>query len=88
MDQIINYWKYYWKADTIYNVHSPFVYDFIVNVLDTRKLYYAFNALEHERRMLLANHSAIQILDHGAGSRKKRACLPLLLSPKSNFSTG
>ena len=79
MDQIINYWKYYWKADTIYNVHSPFVYDFIVNVLDTRKLYYAFNALEHERRMLLANHSAIQILDHGAGSRKKEG-MPTIAS--------
>lgn len=71
MDQILRYWQYYRKADTVFNVHSPFVYDFITNVLDTRKQYYAFNALEHERRMLLANHSRINIVDHGAGSRRK-----------------
>ena len=71
VDQIIRYWQYYFRADTIFNVHSPFVYDFITNVLDTRKQYYAFNALEHERRMLLANHSPVRIEDHGAGSRKK-----------------
>lgn len=71
MDQILRYWEYYRKADTVYNVHSPFIYDFINNVLDVRKNYYAFNALEHERRMLLANSSAVQIVDHGAGSRKR-----------------
>ena len=71
MDHILRYWEYYRKADTVYNVHSPFIYDFINNVLDVSKNYYAFNALEHERRMLLANSSAVQIVDHGAGSRKK-----------------
>ena len=54
------------------------MYDFIVNVLDTRKLYYAFNALEL-KRMLLANHSAIQILDHWAGSHKKEG-MPTIVS--------
>lgn len=69
MDAIILYLKYYFKADTIYNIHSPFVYDFIVNILDHSKPYYAFDKLEYQRKMLLSNDNYIDVVDLGAGSK-------------------
>lgn len=67
--KLIRYLKFYIGADTIYNVHSPFVYDFITDVLDTSKEYYVFNSLEHERKILLSNTHKITIKDFGAGSK-------------------
>ncbi len=61
--------EYYFKADTAHNIHSPFVYDFIQDVLDTSKHYYAFNHLEHERRILESNSNKIKTQDFGAGSQ-------------------
>lgn len=51
----------------MYNVHSPFVYDFILDVMDTTKEYYIYPHLEHQRKILLANHEEIDFVDFGAG---------------------
>ncbi len=40
-----------------------------MDVLDTSKQYYVFNALAHERKMLESNHKSISIEDFGAGSK-------------------
>jgi predicted O-methyltransferase YrrM len=73
IDKVLKFAKYYTKAETEYNIHSPFVYDFIQDVLDTNKHYYAFNPLEHERKILLTNHNEIAIQDFGAGSKTGQA---------------
>jgi predicted O-methyltransferase YrrM len=67
--KIKKYFEYYWKASNVHNVHSPFIYDFIQDVLDTNKLYGSFNAIEHERRILLTNHNLISTQDFGVGSK-------------------
>lgn len=51
-----------------HGVHSPFVFDFINNVLLDKKEYPCFNAIESRRKELLNNNSVIDIEDFGAGS--------------------
>ncbi len=73
--------RYYFKAKTKYNVHSPFVYEFLENVLEDERMFYAFDELEHLRKLILRDHSTIQITDYGAGSqvtRKKERSLASL----------
>ncbi len=69
LGRVISYIKYYLKAKTVYNVHSPFVYDFILDVMDTTKEYYSYPYLEHQRKTLLFNHENIVFIDLGAGNK-------------------
>ena len=51
-----------------HGVHSPFVFDFITNVLnDTRNFYY-YDAIEKVRNTLYENDKVLTIEDFGAGS--------------------
>ena len=52
-----------------HGVHSPFVFEFITRVLNDRRNFYAFDAIEKIRSQLLSNHNTIEIQDFGAGSR-------------------
>lgn len=51
-----------------YGVHSPFVFDFITNVLNDDRQFYAFQELEQLRRQLLTDKKQLTIEDFGAGS--------------------
>ncbi|MCB0640376.1 MAG: class I SAM-dependent methyltransferase, partial [Phaeodactylibacter sp.] len=59
----------YLKADTLYNLHSPFVYTFAKEVLEDRRFFYCFAEVETLRQQLLRNFQTIEITDLGAGSR-------------------
>lgn len=64
------YFNYYLKA---YNgkghgVHSPFVFDFIIHVLNDKRKYECYNKIESLRKKLLNNNSIIEVEDFGAGS--------------------
>ena len=52
-----------------HGVHSPFVFEFITRVLNDRRNFYAFEAIEKIRLDLMSNHDTIEIEDFGAGSR-------------------
>jgi predicted O-methyltransferase YrrM len=52
-----------------HGVHSPFVFEFITRVLNDKRHFYAFDAIEKIRTQLLSNHNSITIQDFGAGSR-------------------
>ena len=52
-----------------HGVHSPFVFDFITMVLNDKRRFYAFDAIEKIRTQLHSNHTLIEIQDFGAGSR-------------------
>ncbi len=52
-----------------HGVHSPFVFDFIINVLNDRRFFYCYNTIEHARSGLLVNKTLLTIEDFGAGSR-------------------
>lgn len=49
-------------------MHSPFVFDFIKNVLNDKKKYDCYESIEKLRRKLLHNDHIIEVEDFGAGS--------------------
>ncbi len=64
------YFHYYFHS---YNgkghgVHSPFVFDFIIHVLNDRKKYDCYSKIESQRKQLLSNNNLIDVEDFGAGS--------------------
>ena len=63
---LTNYLKYYFKAKTKYQIHSPFVFDLVENVLEDTRYYYYFDAIEHYRKTL--NQSAATIKDRETGT--------------------
>ncbi len=62
-----------------HGVHSPFVFNFITNVLNDDRLFYAYQSIERERTALLRNNEVLTITDFGAGStttksNKRKIC--------------
>jgi predicted O-methyltransferase YrrM len=60
-----------------HGVHSPFVFEFVIKVLNDKTAFECYASIEALRRQLLANETIIEVEDFGAGSRsgatKKRA---------------
>jgi predicted O-methyltransferase YrrM len=51
-----------------HGTHSPFVFDFIIHVLNDSTKYDCYNKIEYVRKQLLQNNSEIEVEDFGAGS--------------------
>jgi len=64
---------FYRKAQTLYDVHSPYVARFIQEVLEDNRQYYAFPSIEGYRKQLLENNASLSIRDLGAGSQVTEA---------------
>ncbi|MEO6490996.1 MAG: class I SAM-dependent methyltransferase [Ferruginibacter sp.] len=64
------YLQYYVHASNGkgHGVHSPFVFDFVKNVLNDNKEYACYQQIESVRRKLLRDPSIIEVQDLGAGS--------------------
>lgn len=62
--------SYYLKAGNGkgHGIHSPFVFDFIIHVLNDKKKYSGFEKIESLRQRLLNDSSVIEVEDFGAGS--------------------
>jgi len=52
-----------------HGVHSPFVYDFIIHVLNGREEAAQFHDIEAYRKLLLKDNRVIPVQDFGAGSK-------------------
>ena len=61
------YLHYYAAAQTIYQVHSPFVYNWVQNVLDDYRQYYIFDKAEVQRARMLESKQSIAVTDFGGG---------------------
>ena len=61
--------QHYFKAATIYNVHSPFVYTFCKAVLEDKRFFYCFAEVETLREQLSRDFRSIPVVDLGAGSK-------------------
>ena len=59
---------FYFRAKTQYNVHSPFVFEFVQNVLEDDRVFYVFPETNILRGELLASKETIEVEDFGAGS--------------------
>jgi predicted O-methyltransferase YrrM len=64
------YFRYYLNAQNGkgHGIHSPFVFDFIIHVLNDKKKYDCYEKIEPFRKKLLANVNTIEVEDFGAGS--------------------
>lgn len=71
----VKYLRYYVTAKNGkgHGVHSPFVFDLIVKVMNDQRKYSAYENIEQIRLNLLNNHREITIEDFGAGSRVKKS---------------
>src|SRR5215213_3793074 len=65
------YLHYYFTAlnGKGHGMHSPFVFDFILHVLNNKKGYEAPTEIEALRKRLLIENTVVTIEDLGAGSR-------------------
>ena len=64
------YIRYYLSASNGkgHGMHSPFVFDFIIHVLNDKSRYACYKEIEKTRRDLLAIDKIIEVEDFGAGS--------------------
>ena len=61
----LNYLKYYFTAQTKHDVHSPFVFDFVTNVINKKNHVAEFDEIEKLRKELLKNKNKINVTDFG-----------------------
>lgn len=65
---------YKWRAKTKYYLHSPFVYQFYLNVLEG-STDAALQAIDNIRRQLSSNNQVVEVKDLGAGNASaKKIC--------------
>jgi predicted O-methyltransferase YrrM len=65
---LVRFIRFYFRAKTQYNVHSPFVFEFVQNVLEDDRAFYVFHETDILRQELLASRETIEVEDFGAGS--------------------
>ena len=68
---IFKYLKYYLNAKSKYKIHSPFVYDLLINVIYYQEFEEEFEIIEEIRTILSENENYIDFTDLGAGSNNK-----------------
>lgn len=68
----LKYLNYYFTAANSkgHGIHSPFVFDLVVKVLNDKTNYPAYKEVEQQRSLLLGNETIITVEDFGAGSTK------------------
>ena len=71
--QVSKYISYKIKSVSKHKIHSPFVFDLIVEVFENENIYYAFPAVELIREKLLLSKRTLAVEDMGAGSRVFRS---------------
>jgi predicted O-methyltransferase YrrM len=70
---LLKFMGFYLKARTRFDVHSPFVAEFIQVVLRDNRWFYAFSFIETLRQRLSHDRTLLRIEDFGAGSRVENA---------------
>ncbi|MBV9988790.1 MAG: class I SAM-dependent methyltransferase [Chitinophagaceae bacterium] len=70
----LRYLKYYLTASNGrgHGMHSPFVFEFITQVLNDDREFYAYQPIENLRQLLLHDERELLVEDLGAGSRLQK----------------
>jgi len=63
--------KYLLKRKSKFHIHSPFVYDMCINVLESREPYSEYATLSEMRRTMFGRTDTFETVDFGAGADKK-----------------
>ena len=72
--QLLSKYIQYWLLASNskgHGIHSPFVFDFVTNVLNDDRSFYCYQTIEILREELRANGTLLTIEDFGAGSHSK-----------------
>ena len=69
----LKYIRYWLTASNSkgHGIHSPFVYDFVRNVLNDNRSFYCYESIEYLREELKRNNEVLSVEDFGAGSHTK-----------------
>ena len=81
------YLSYLVKSKGVHSIHSPFVFDFIQNVLHDTRTFYCYSEVEKLREKLLLLQERIQMNDLGAGSRTSNSPTRSIRSIAEHAST-
>jgi predicted O-methyltransferase YrrM len=65
----ISYFIFLLKSTNKHGIHSPFIFDIIVNSLNKKTLINDYNQHLKYRKKLLSNKNSIDVTDFGAGSK-------------------
>lgn len=81
MHRFKQFFRFYLRALTKYQLHSPFAFAWANAILEDRRWYYAFRDIEALRAKMLASSTVLNIDDHGAkGPGRRREKLGSLVS--------
>ncbi len=67
--QVKSYLRFYKKAKTIYQIHSPFAFEFVRDVIEDKRRFYPFDEVEGLRASMLKSSQRVHVTDYGAGSQ-------------------
>jgi len=62
--------QFFWSSKTKYSLHSPFVFDFFNEVMNKKVGNNEVLAIEECRSEFIKDHSLIDFIEYGAGSKK------------------
>ena len=65
---LLRYLQFFYAARTRYDVHAPFVFQLLEEVVEDKRHYYIFDEVALLRQKLGRNREQVRIIDHGAGS--------------------
>jgi predicted O-methyltransferase YrrM len=63
------YLQFLFNSKNEHSLHSPFVFELYIKIIDSKTHLPIFEKIENLRKKLLKNHSVIEITDFGAGSK-------------------
>src|SRR5688500_9702817 len=67
----IDFLIYFFTSGNAHSVHSPFIYDFVTNVLNARKNKPTYHEIELVRSRMLKSNSMVDVLPLGAAAGKE-----------------
>lgn len=68
----LRYVRYFLAAQTKHDIHSPFVYKLVTEVINSNQKKDVYKDIEKIRKSMLKNHHQIQVRDYGAGFAGKK----------------
>jgi len=70
LNQILQYLNFLSQSINKYDIHSPFLYEFITNTIEDKTYYSDYTKIETLKSKLIKDNQEISITDFGAGSKK------------------
>lgn len=70
MNNIFLFFRFYFQAYGKAGIHSPFVYQFIENIVEDDRTFYGFDEIDQIHQRLKLDKNSIELIDYGAGSKK------------------